>query len=572
MSGSRKPWCAMKLLALLSPLIFFLPVAPAAELPVRYQKWLDQEVVYIIADEERREFLKLSFDADREAFIEKFWKIRDADPSTQENEFRKEHYARIEYANERFNDGIPGWKSERGRIWILHGPPDNVHYEYGGGSVATDIEAPTDVLTGDSNPDRRRQYRLTFNKPEAEVWVYRHIEGARNFPSYFEVIFSRTDPTNIFSLSQSLRRFARQNLNYSERSERDYAIMTYLRGHHFGGPFRIIYAGEYRFQDLEHFYESLFHPEKATRVDAVDIQLGLQDIERSTGEILFEKRAQARALKEMVAARVFFEKLPLSLRIGTLHSRSGSTVLPVSLGFSHQDEQGHVLGGKKERLDLLVELLSSSGDIEASVSDSVRVDSPNQNIKFLYQTRVAAHPGKYRLAVYAALREHRAAASTEISVDLPDYERGGFQMSDLLLFEDVIPKSSFHDGRSTAQFLGRTNPVSLKDYVLIPSTDSRFRRGQKLTAFFEIYNVDPSSEGKIHPLKLRCRLLDSAGGVQQLPETMLDYITEARARRTTYGISIPLMSFSTGEYSLEFHVDDPADGRDATKSTTFTIY
>src|SRR5437867_5339182 len=255
-----EPTVSMKRAIFSTTIFLSFSLLRAAGIPERYQKWLNQEVVYIISAQERADFLKLSADAEREAYIEKFWKIRDSNAATQENEFKMEHYARLQHVNDHFGDGIPGWKTERGRIWILHGPPDDIHYDYGGGALAIDIENPTQMLTGDSNPDKRRQYRLTINKPETEIWIYRHIEGARNVPSYFEVIFSRTEPSHIYFLNQNLRKAERGNLTYSERIERDQAIMTFLRGHFFGGPYRIIYAGDYKFQDLDDFYQSLFHP------------------------------------------------------------------------------------------------------------------------------------------------------------------------------------------------------------------------------------------------------------------------------------------------------------------------
>src|SRR5688572_7836253 len=276
----------------------------SARLSPQYVKWLEHEAVYIISSAENKEFNRLTTDAERDAFIEKFWKLRDTDSSTQENEFRKEHYARIRHANERFADGVPGWKTDRGRIWILHGPPDDIHYEYGGGSVGIDIEKPTAVLTEDANPDHRRSYRLTISKPETEIWLYRHIEGARNFPTYFQVIFSRTDPTQTYQLNQTLRQIAsRANLDYPERVQRDATIKVFLRGHFFGGPFRILYAGQYKFQDLDDFYQSIFHPLRMPMISVGDFQEGIQDLERSSGEVLMEKLSLARALREKVRSR-----------------------------------------------------------------------------------------------------------------------------------------------------------------------------------------------------------------------------------------------------------------------------
>ena len=94
------------------------------ELKKAYKDWLDKDVTYIITDEERKAFKKLATDDEREHFIEEFWRRRDPDPDTDENEFKEEYYERIAYANENFASGIPGWKTDRGRIWIMYGKPD----------------------------------------------------------------------------------------------------------------------------------------------------------------------------------------------------------------------------------------------------------------------------------------------------------------------------------------------------------------------------------------------------------------------------------------------------------------
>src|SRR5688572_24567480 len=85
------------------------------ELKKAYKDWLDKDVAYIITDEERKAFKKLATDDERERFIEEFWRRRDPDPDTEENEFKEEYYERIAYANEHFASGIPGWKTEIGR-------------------------------------------------------------------------------------------------------------------------------------------------------------------------------------------------------------------------------------------------------------------------------------------------------------------------------------------------------------------------------------------------------------------------------------------------------------------------
>src|SRR5438132_11167635 len=104
------------------------------ELKKAYKDWLDKDVAYIITDEERKAFKKLETDDEREHFIEEFWRRRDPDPDTDENEFREEYYERIAYANEHYASGIPGWKTDRGRIYITWGKPDEVETHPSGGA------------------------------------------------------------------------------------------------------------------------------------------------------------------------------------------------------------------------------------------------------------------------------------------------------------------------------------------------------------------------------------------------------------------------------------------------------
>src|ERR1700721_2178908 len=131
------------------------------ELETPWKKWLNEDVVYIITDEERKAFKQLNTDEEREQFIEQFWLRRDPTPDTEENEFREEHYRRIAYANERFASGIPGWKTDRVRIYIEYGPADEVESHPSGGTY----ERPYEEGGG------------TTSTYPFEKWRYRYIEG-----------------------------------------------------------------------------------------------------------------------------------------------------------------------------------------------------------------------------------------------------------------------------------------------------------------------------------------------------------------------------------------------------------
>src|SRR5216684_4110469 len=97
------------------------------ELDTPYKQWLNEDVVYIISPEERQAFLQLDTNEEREQFIEQFWLRRSSNPDLPDNDFKEEHYRRIAYANEHFASGIPGWKTDRGRMYIMWGPPDEIN-------------------------------------------------------------------------------------------------------------------------------------------------------------------------------------------------------------------------------------------------------------------------------------------------------------------------------------------------------------------------------------------------------------------------------------------------------------
>jgi GWxTD domain-containing protein len=140
--------------------------APTTTIPAPWMKWLNEDVVYIVTDSERIAFRKLTTDQEREQFVENFWLSRDPTPGTPANEFKEEHYRRIAYANEHYSwrSGLPGWKTDRGRIYITYGPPDEIDSHPSGGSY----ERPA-----------REGGGVTSTYP-FEDWRYRYISGIGN--------------------------------------------------------------------------------------------------------------------------------------------------------------------------------------------------------------------------------------------------------------------------------------------------------------------------------------------------------------------------------------------------------
>lgn len=150
------------LILLALPAAFLDGRTPAApdKLAPKYKAWLEDEVVYLITPRERQVFLDLASDRERDLFIESFWRHRDDSPETERNEFREEHFKRIAYANGHFiGSGRPGWKTDRGKIYIILGPPRSIR-PYGG----TDAVLPCEVWSyqGLAIPGVPNEFDLLF--------------------------------------------------------------------------------------------------------------------------------------------------------------------------------------------------------------------------------------------------------------------------------------------------------------------------------------------------------------------------------------------------------------------------
>jgi GWxTD domain-containing protein len=545
------------------------------DLPKDYEKWLEEEVLYVIAAPERKEFLSLTSDSQRDAFIEGFWRMRDPVPWTEENEFKQEHYRRIQYANERFHDGKPGWKTDRGKVHIIHGPPDETSFFFGGNRQRIMIRGATEVLTGGMG-DSRGSYPVEFVRPQAEIWIYNRLDGATSSTSNFQIIFARVDPAQLHYLHQVIRNTADTlNPSYPARVQRDSAIMSFLRGRRLGGEHRIVYAGEYKFPDLDSFYESVFHPRQLPSFSLVDFQQAMRDLNRSSGDVLFERLERQRRLKELVQSRVSYSEFQLNVFCGSIRSDTGSTLLPITIGIDRS------YAG--DSLEVLLELIRTDGSTAASFVDEVRVGSEAIGIiggsDLLYQTQLCARPGEYQLLVFGRLRDRESTVFLKRPVVLEDYSEDRLAVSDVLLFDRVITRTEYSSSKEDIdrRFLGGSKPLLLKDYVLVPAADAQFRRKDNLTVFFEVYNPSVKSETKLPDLELKCRLWKEDLPVGWMPATELDYLTGYRkdktsALRTSYGVSIPLNTFDPGNYAFEVLVYDQISEQFVSNRTPFTVF
>src|ERR1700685_1524373 len=210
------------------------------ELDTPYKQWLNEDVIYIISPEERQAFLQLATNEEREQFIEQFWLRRSTNPDLPDNDFKEEHYRRIAYANEHFASGIPGWKTDRGRMYIMWGPADEVDshpsggtydrpMEEGGGSTTTypwetwrwrylegigeNIEIEFVDTTGSG------EYHMTMDPSEKDALTY--IPGAGLTELEAEGLSSKTDRFNNTDGTHLGKPLGMQPESYNEFSRLD---------------------------------------------------------------------------------------------------------------------------------------------------------------------------------------------------------------------------------------------------------------------------------------------------------------------------------------------------------------
>jgi len=129
-------------------------------LPLAYERWLDQDVRWIISPDERAGFTRLSNNPDRDQFVAEFWRRRDPTPNTSENEYKEEHYRRLAYANTHFAASVPGWETDRGRTYIVYGPPDWIKIQPS--RLTDDFGKPTELWHYLSIPGYEKDMDLKF--------------------------------------------------------------------------------------------------------------------------------------------------------------------------------------------------------------------------------------------------------------------------------------------------------------------------------------------------------------------------------------------------------------------------
>jgi GWxTD domain-containing protein len=496
------------------------------ELGDPYKQWLD-EVSYIIMPEERQAFLRLQTNEEREQFIERFWARRNPDPESPENSFKDEYYRRIAYANEHYSSGIPGWKTDRGRIYIMWGPPDNVESHPAGGPY----ERPPEEGGGETS---------TY---PFEDWEYHYLPG---IGENVEIEFVDPTMTGEYHLTM-------------DPSEKD--ALLYVPG-----------AG---LTDMEAMGMSS-KTDRFTRTDGTHLGVPMGDEPASMDEFnrleLYAKiqqppPVQFKDLEAVVTSRLISNQLPFQYHCDILRITDATDLVPVTVEvpnkeMTFQDKDGV----QTATLHIFGRVSTLGGRIAQTFEDTVRQQIPDSLLqksldgRSVYQKAIPLRPGLYRLDLVVKDVNSGNIGAINTRLPVPRYDDTKLASSTLILADDI-------EGVS-AQDIGLGQFV-LGDVKVRPRLDGTFKKNETLGLYMQVYNlkIDPQS----HHSSATVDYLISSGEKQILKQTDTSAQLGQNGEQLTLDKQMNLSVLPPGHYKLQITVHDNLAQQEITQSTDFTV-
>ncbi len=508
------------------------------ELETPWKKWLNEDVVYIITDEEKKAFKQLQTDDEREQFVENFWLRRDPTPDTEENEYREEHYRRIAYANEHFASGIPGWKSDRGRIYITYGPPDEIESHPSGGTY----ERPYEEGGG------------TTSTYPFEQWRYRYIEGIGN-----NIIIEFVDTTMSGEYHMTM-----------DPSEKD--ALLYVPN-----------AGLTMMEQMGLACKTC----RFTRTDGTHLGTGSMPLPQSMNEFSrIEQFAKLQAppaikykdLEAVVSSNIKYNLLPMKVRADYVPVTGSSVLTMITIQFDRKDLQFKQKEGvSSATVNLYGRVTTMSGRPTTWFEEAVQVNLPSDMLQQavngveMYQKTLPLKPGRYRLNIAAKDITGGNQTSYAVALDVPHLEDDTLGTSSLIL-ADVLEKMP-RKNIGTGQFV-------IGDSKVRPRMDSSFRRNERLGIYFQLYNFEVDEETKKPKGTIEYEFY-KAGTNERIGDPIVEDVAtalstpssglEGGATQVTVGHLLPLKDFQPGAYTLKVKVVDSKRNQTVNETANFTV-
>src|SRR6204780_394309 len=497
------------------------------ELESPYKKWLNEDVVYIITAEERASFLHLSTNEEREEFIEAFWQRRNPDPDSPENTFKEEHYRRIAYANEHFASGIPGWKTDRGRIYIMWGPADEVDTHPSGGSY----ERPADEGGGETS---------TY---PFEDWRYRYLEGIGN-----NVEIEFVDPTMTGEYHLTMDPSEKDALLYVPGAGLTLAESMGMsdKTARFNNT-----AGTHMAQPLGG------QPESLSEFSRLDLYAKIQQA----------PPVKFKDLEAVVTSRLVRNQIAFDYRWDYLRITSDTILVPISIQIPNKQLSFQEKNGiQSATMNLFARITTLSGRNVQPFEDPMAHNIPNcilqQSLKgfSIYQKAVPLSPGLYRLDIVVKDVNSGNVGVVNTNLRVPRYEDDKLSSSSLILADQIQRVSAKDIG--VGQFV-------LGDVKVRPKMDSTFATNDNLGIFLQIYNLKVDDKTHKANASVQYRVMKDKQSILKFDEGS-DQINQ-RGDELTLEKALALKSLAPGKYKLEVQVTDNVTKESITPTADFTV-
>jgi GWxTD domain-containing protein len=502
------------------------------ELNSQYKKWLNEDVIYIISPEERRSFLQLQTNEEREQFIEAFWQRRNPDPDSPENTFKEEHYRRIAYANEHYASGIPGWKTDRGKIYIMWGPPDEIDSHPTGGNW----DRPMDQGGGS-----------TTTYPY-EDWRYRYLEGNGE-----NVELEFVDPTSTGEYHLTM-----------DPSEKDALL-------------RVPGAGLT-------LAESMGMADKSSRFSNTDGtnmaegQFGGAGLSEKDNEftrlenyanIMKPPPVKFKDLEAVVTNRLVRDQVKFDYRYDFVRITSDTVLVPITVQIpvrqlSFQEKEGV----DSASMDLFARVTSLSGRVVQTFEDTLRADFPSGQLQKslttsrIYQKAVPLSPGLYRLDIVIKDVNSGNVGVVNTRLPVPRFQDDQLSASSLILADDIQRVSSKDIG--LGQFV-------LGDVKVRPRMDGTFTQKDGMGVYLQVYNLKVDDKTHKPDTSVEYRVIQGKGTAPVLKfDVAADKLPQHGEEMTLENL-ITLGSLAPGKYHLEVEVTDNLAKQTITPTADFVI-
>jgi GWxTD domain-containing protein len=498
------------------------------ELEGPYKQWLSEDVVYIIAPEERSAFLQLETNEEREQFIEQFWLRRSSNPDLPENDFKEEHYRRIAYANEHYASGIPGWRTDRGHMYIVWGPPDEIETHPTGGTY----DRPMEEGGGSTS---------TY---PWETWRWRYLEGMGEQ----NVIMEFVDPTSTGEYHLTM-----------DPSEKD--ALLHVPG-----------AGLSQLEQMGMASKT----DRFTRTDGTHLPKTLGGESASMNEFtrleMFAKafkppEVKFKDLEAIVTSRLVRDQVHFTWRTDYLKVTNDTVLVPVTVQIPNNQLSFHAREGiHSATLNIFGRVSTLSGRVVQTFEDSVSRDFPDslfqQSVKLqsIYQKAVPLRPGLYRLDLVIKDVQSGNVGVINSRLAVPRFEDEKLESSSLILADQIehVPAKQI----GTGQFVLGSSKVR-------PRLDGDFTTNEKLGIYMQVYNLKPDE--KTHKSNATFQFTVKKGDqqVMQFKETSAEM--KQTGDQITIERLLPLATLAPGKYKLEVNATDTLSNQTISRTAEFTV-